>query len=137
LSEVVRVLGDHGRVGRLGDVRLAVWISAGEIAAADAVTAIGLELEDSLDAGGIDGLVALGGAAAPGDGGELPELLDVARGRLAVDAIAQRAAAAGGATAADAANGAGGPIGRPTAVRAPTRATDPLHALVRLPAEAA
>ncbi len=91
LGEVARLLGHHGRTGRLGSDRFGVWIPGGAVALADATSAIGASLERSLGLDGIPAWGALGGAAAPRDGSELAALLDAAAARLAVDAAAQRA----------------------------------------------
>jgi GGDEF domain-containing protein len=87
LCEVARVLGQHGRVGRISDERFALWIDAAEVETDALVAQIGDELAESLDTESTDVRVALGAAATASSAGAEPvgldELLDLARGRAA------------------------------------------------------
>jgi HD-like signal output (HDOD) protein/GGDEF domain-containing protein len=87
LGEVARVLGDHGRVGRLGGDRFAVWAAGAGRPAAEIAGAVGAELADALGVGA----VSVGWAAAPRDGHDLAALLDAAAARLAAAPDRRRA----------------------------------------------
>lgn len=89
LSEVARVLGHHGRVGRLGAERFGVLLSQADAAAA-AIGAVEAELERSLGADGLQATITLGAAASPRDGDDLADLLDTAGAQLAIRASAPR-----------------------------------------------
>lgn len=82
LCEVARVLGHHGRVGRISEERFAIWLDDGASVAADVVAAIGAEIDASLSDGATDAVITVGAATAPADAVELPELIDLARGRM-------------------------------------------------------
>jgi putative nucleotidyltransferase with HDIG domain len=97
LCEVTRVLGHHGRVGRISAERFAVWIDEAEVAVDEVVIAINDELAESL---GTDDLasdirVALGAATAGTDAVALDELIDIARGRVVIESLTRRGPAAG------------------------------------------
>jgi putative nucleotidyltransferase with HDIG domain len=101
LAEVARVMGHHGRVGRLGAERFGLWLPAGERAAASAAGVIATELRAALsDADGVGATVALGTASAPRDADDLAGLHDSAGAALAAaHAAAPSPAAAGRPTA--------------------------------------
>jgi putative nucleotidyltransferase with HDIG domain len=93
LSEVARVLGHHGRVGRLGAERFGVLLASTESPAA-VIGAVETELTRSLCADGLAPTLTLGTATAPRDGDDLADLLDIAGAQLAIRARAPRPLAA-------------------------------------------
>jgi putative nucleotidyltransferase with HDIG domain len=92
LSEVARVLGHHGRVGRLGVERFGVLLSHADATAA-VMGAVEAELTRSLGADGLHPAITLGAACAPQDGDDLADLLDLAGAQLAIRATAPRSSA--------------------------------------------
>jgi putative nucleotidyltransferase with HDIG domain len=92
LSEVARVLGHHGRVGRLGVERFGVLLSRADATAA-VMGAIESELARSLGADSLHPVITMGAASAPQDGDDLADLLDLAGAQLAIRATAPRASA--------------------------------------------
>jgi putative nucleotidyltransferase with HDIG domain len=91
LCEVARVLGHHGRVGRISDERFALWID-GPADAPDALAAaLTDELRASLATDAADIRVAVGAAATAPAGASQPldldELIDLARGRAAAQPV--------------------------------------------------
>lgn len=89
LSEVARVLGHHGRVGRLGVERFGVLLSNADAVAA-VMGAIETELARSLGEDGPLPILTMGAASAPQDGDDLADLLDLAGAQLAIRATAPR-----------------------------------------------
>jgi putative nucleotidyltransferase with HDIG domain len=87
LSEVARVLGHHGRVGRLGVERFGVLLAHSGAAAA-VMSAIDAELTRSLGADGLTPPLTMGAASSPQDGDDLADLLDLAGAQLAIRATA-------------------------------------------------
>ncbi len=116
LSEVARVLGHHGRVGRLGVERFGVLLSHAD-AGVVVIGAIESELERSLGEEGLLPTLTMGAAASPQDGDDLADLLDLAGAQLAIRATAPRSSAPRPAMA------------RPTPP-APARETEPAGGVV-------